>query len=139
MQKTKLGISVGLVGAILYLCGFFSGYLATLLIAGYVLLFEENAWLKKTSVRAVVLMVGFSLLYTLVGLIPDLISLVNSVFNVFGGHFGIAFITNIINVFRNLLGILEMVVFLLFGASALLQKDMKIPGLDDLIEKHMNI
>ena len=138
MQKTKLGISVGLVGAILYLCGYFSGYLATLLIAGYVLLFEENTWLKKTSVRAVILMIGFSVLYALLGLIPDLISLVNSVFNVFGGHFGISFVTNIINVFRNLLDLFKLVVFLLLGASAPAQKDIRIPGLDDLIDKHMN-
>ena len=138
MQKTKLGISVGLVGAILYLCGYFSGYLATLLIAGYVLRFEENTWLKKTSVRAVILMIGFSVLYALLGLIPDLISLVNSVFNVFGGHFGISFVTNIISVFRNLLNLFELVVFFLLGATALAQKDIKIPGLDDLIDKHMN-
>ena len=138
MQKTKLGISVGLVGAILYLCGFFSGYVATLLIAGYVLLFEENAWLKKTSVRAVALVTGFSALYALLGLIPDLISLVNSVFNVFGGHFSIAFVSNIISVFRNLLNLLELVVYFLLGASALMQKEITIPGLDDLIDKHMS-
>lgn len=138
MQKTKLGISVGLVGAILYLCGYFSGYLAALLIAGYVLLAEENVWLKKTSVRVVVLMIGFSVLYTLLGLIPDLIGLVNSVFNVFGGHFGISFVTNIINVFRNLLDLFKLVVFFLLGASAPAQKDIRIPGLDDLIDKHMN-
>lgn len=138
MQKTKLGISVGLLAAILYFCGYFSGYLATLLLVGYVLLFEENAWLKKNSIRVIVLMIGFSLLSVLLGLIPDLIGLVNSVFNVFGRHFGIAFISNVINVFRNLLGLLEMVVFLLLGAVAFLQKDIKIPGLDDLIAKHLD-
>lgn len=138
MQKTKLGISVGLIGALLYLCGFFGGYLATLLLAGYVLLFEENAWLKKTSVRTILLLVGFSLIYALLGLLPDLIDVVNSVFNVFGGYFSIGFITNVIAVFRNIFELAEKIVFLLLGIMAFSQSNVRIPLLDDMIDKHMN-
>lgn len=42
MQKTRLGISVGMLGAAIYLTGLFSGYLVAVLLTGYVLLFEEN-------------------------------------------------------------------------------------------------
>lgn len=45
MQKTRLGISVGMLGAAIYLTGLFSGYLVVVLMVGYVLLFEENSWL----------------------------------------------------------------------------------------------
>lgn len=36
MQKTRLGISVGLLGAAIYFMGLFSGYLLAVLLAGYV-------------------------------------------------------------------------------------------------------
>ena len=42
MQKTKLGISVGMLGAVLYFMGIFSGYLLVAILAAYVLLYEEN-------------------------------------------------------------------------------------------------
>lgn len=37
MQKTKLGITVGLLGAIVYFAGIFGGYQTLILISGYVL------------------------------------------------------------------------------------------------------
>ena len=86
MQKTKLGISVGLLAAIVYFLGLFSGYVATIVLVGYILIVEDNAWLKKTSVKAVVLMLGFSLVYSVLGLIPGLISFINSLVNIFGGR-----------------------------------------------------
>ena len=42
MQKTRFGISVGLMGAAIYFVGLFGGYAAMLLLAGDVLLFGEN-------------------------------------------------------------------------------------------------
>ena len=59
MQKTKLGISVGLLGAIFFFAGFFGGYLVTILMAGYILLVEDNAWLERVTVKGVVLMLFF--------------------------------------------------------------------------------
>ena len=42
MQKTRLGITVGALGAITFFAGFFGGYLAAIVLAGYALLFEER-------------------------------------------------------------------------------------------------
>lgn len=53
MQKTKLGISVGLLGAIIYFTSLFgSSYLIAILLCGYILLVEDNPWLRKTSVKS---------------------------------------------------------------------------------------
>ena len=52
MQKTKLGLTVGLVGAGLYFLGLFS-FIPAFLLAAYVLLMEDNEWLKKTAVKMV--------------------------------------------------------------------------------------
>lgn len=71
MQKTRLGISVGLLGAAIYFMGLFSGYLLAVLLAGYVLLFEENSWLRKNAVKAMSVMAVFSLLITVLNLVPN--------------------------------------------------------------------
>ena len=53
MNKTKLGITTGLLAALAYFTGCFSGYLLLFLVAGYVLLKEEDEWLRKNVVKAV--------------------------------------------------------------------------------------
>lgn len=80
MQKTKLGVSVAVLGAAMYFTGLFSGYIVAVVLAGYILLMEENEWLKKTAVKAVALMIAFSLLSTLLGLIPGVINFIDSIF-----------------------------------------------------------
>lgn len=82
MQKTRLGISVGLLGAAIYFMGLFSGYLLAVLLAGYVLLFEENSWLRKNAVKAMSVMAVFSLLITVLNLVPNAIGFINDVVSI---------------------------------------------------------
>lgn len=138
MQKTKMGISVGMLGAAIYLTGLFSGYLVTVLLVGYVLLVEDNPWLRRMSVRAITLMIIFSLLSTLVGLIPDLIAFVDSVFRVFNGIFAPMLLTNIVNVVLDALSVLRTVLFLLLGVKALSQSTIHIPVVDELVARYMD-
>ena len=84
---TRLGISVELLGAAIYFMGLFSGYMVAVLLTGYVLLFEENEWLKKGAVKAVALMTFFSLLTAVINLIPNMISFINSIVSAFGVNF----------------------------------------------------
>ena len=60
MEKTRVGITAGAFGAAACLAGFFGGYVAVILLAGYVLLFEENAWLRRCVVKVFVIMLFFS-------------------------------------------------------------------------------
>ena len=84
MQRTKLGISVGLLGAAICFSGLFGGYLLTGVLVGYVLLFEENIWLRKTAIKTLALMMGFSLASSVIGLFPSLIHIVDNIFMMFG-------------------------------------------------------
>ena len=70
MQKTKLGLSVGFMGAILCCAGMFMGYTATILLAGYVILMEEDVWLKATAVKVVSIMTVFSLILAALSIVP---------------------------------------------------------------------
>lgn len=52
-MKTKLGISAGLLGAAVFFLALVGGWIPTILVAGYILLFEANDWLKNCAVKAV--------------------------------------------------------------------------------------
>lgn len=52
MEKTKLGVSIGLLGAGIFAAALFGGYVATIVLAGYVLLMETNEWLRRAAVKA---------------------------------------------------------------------------------------
>ena len=137
MQKTRLGISVGLLGAAIYFMGLFSGYLLAVLLAGYVLLFEENSWLRKNAVKAMSVMAVFSLLITVLNLVPNAIGFINDVVSIFGGSFYAAFLSNLISAAVAALNIIEKLLIIGLGVKALTQGTIAVPVVDNLINKYM--
>lgn len=136
-MKTKLGISVAMVAAAAYLIGFFSGNVALLLIVGYVLLCESDEWLKKSVVKALAIGLVFALVSAVIGFIPNAISLVDGLVGIFGGNFSILFVSRIINFINIVLTVFEKLLMLCLALMALDNKTIKLPLIDDLIEKHM--
>ena len=87
MQKTKVGISVGMIGAAVYFAGLFGGYIAVIILAGYILLCEENEWLRRSAVKAVALLMVFSFFTTAANLVPNVIGFIDKVVgDQFPGH-----------------------------------------------------
>lgn len=138
MQKTKLGITVGALGAITYFAGFFSGYLVAIILAGYVLLFEANAWLKRSVVKAIVLMTFFSVLVAVLNLVPDAVGFIGNIASVFNGHFAIVKVNQIIVVLVSGINIVEKVLFLGLGIKALSQGTIVIPFIDTKVSKYID-
>lgn len=136
-MKTKLGISVGLMGAALYLGSYYGGYVVMALMVGYVLLCEENEWLKAAAVKAALILLSFSLLNTLIDLIPTLVNLLDSLFRVFNGSLYVPFIDNVSNLFYNILTLLKKVLMIGLAALALINGDKKSDPLDKLVQKFM--
>ena len=136
MQKTRLGITVGLLGAAIYFAGFFGGYLTMMILAGYVLLFEENEWLKKTAVKAAALMMFFSLLTTTIELVPSAINFINSVANIINLNFEMLIISKIVTAVASAISIVETVLFIGLGIKALKQETITFPVIDKLIDKY---
>lgn len=138
MQKTKLGITVGALGVITFFAGFFGGYLAAIVLAGYALLFEENAWLKRSVVKAVVLMVFFSVTVAIINVIPDLLEFVGNIASVFNGNFSIIKVNQVVNVVVSGLNLVEKVLFLGLGVKALSQGTIVIPFIDKKVSKYID-
>ena len=138
MEKTKLGISVGLFGALLYAIGLWGGYFLTIAAVAYVLIREESAWLKQTAVKVLVLTFLFPLISVAIGVIPDLVGLVQSVMNLFDEFFSMEIILEIETILRSILNIVEYVIFILLGIFALGKKTIRLPLVDAAVEKHVN-
>lgn len=138
MQKTKLGISIGFMGAILCCAGMFMGYTATLLLAGYVILMEEDVWLKATAVKVVSIMAVFSLIIATLSIIPDAIGLLNYFVALFGGSFSVLFLTNLTYFLQQVVSLAETVVFLMLALKVLKMDTISVPVVDGLITKHMD-
>lgn len=136
-MKAKLGISVGLLGAIVCLVALFGGITPTVLLVGYVLLCEENEWLKKYVVKALVVLLTITTVIVAVGLIPEVLSWFVSILGLFEGGFDYSFISRIISIITNALDIIRTALLLLLGVKALNQGNVSIPVVDDIIAKYM--
>lgn len=137
MEKTKLGISAGLLAAAVWFTGLFSGYLVMILLTGYVLLREENVWLKRTCVKAIALSVCFSLLLAMIGILPDFLSIFNDLLTILHLNFSTAVSSAALDILTTVIDIAETIIFVIFAFLALGEKEVKIPVIDDLINKHM--
>lgn len=136
-MKTKLGISVGLFGAAIYFLGLFSGYLAMILLVGYVLLFEQDAWLRKSAVKAMTIMLLFSIISGIITLIPGAISVIDDALNIFNISFSVSFVQRIVTFITGLLGYLEKILLLVLGIQAVHQQSVNLGIIDQMIDKHM--
>ena len=141
MQKTKLGVSVGVLCAILFFAACFGGWLPALLIAGYILLNEENPWLKKTTIKAFLLMILFIIVPAVLNLIPGFFNILDSIWYIFEKPLDVKFfftIERIINALNTIIYYAERVLFLVLGVLALKQSTIKLPGIDNLLNKFID-
>lgn len=138
MQKTKLGLAPGVLGALAFIACLFGGYTVALLVVGYILVCETDGWVRRTGVKALVLMVLFSLLNFVLGLIPDLFGILNSFLGIFDVYFYPSFISSFFNFLSNIVSLFKSVIFLVFAAMALKQKTIVIGPLDNMITNFMS-
>ncbi len=136
-MKTKLGISVGLLGASAYFMAMFGNYVALIVMAGYVLLSESNEWLRRTAVKALILALTIDVLCALINLLPDTFNLISSMLRVFGGSMYVEKIFEIADFLVKLVGYAGKILLLVLGFSSLKQGYIRIPVVDSILERHI--
>lgn len=136
-MKSNLGISVGLMGAATYFLGLFGGWIPAVMIAGYVLLFESNEWLRLSVIKAVAICVFFSIVSVIIGLIPSAINLVDNIFSIFNGYFSVDILSKFVALADSILLIAKTLLLLMLGFRALHQGTIGFAMIDRLILKHM--
>ncbi|MBQ1678862.1 MAG: hypothetical protein II062_04955 [Oscillospiraceae bacterium] len=133
MGTTKLGVPAKLLACLAYLVAFFSGYVGFLLVAGYVLIREQNDWLRFHTLKACLLMLCFSILSTLISLIPNLFTWINDLIGIFGGYFRPDFIYDVQSWLTTTLNLLQKLLFLLLAFKAFKGGDLGLGPIDKLV------
>lgn len=135
MQKTKLGVSIGIVGAALCFLGCIS-YIPAVLLAAYVLIFEENEWLKKTAVKMMIVTISFSLALVGIGLIKDIFGLVDTCIG-WLLPFRVDIPFNLDIILHYIFTFLQDFILIVMGFKALSLGTVKSSFMDKMIDKHM--
>ena len=135
-MKTKFGLSTTVYATGVFFLALFGGYTPLLIAVGYALIAEEDLWLKKTVVKAVMLQVCFSILFLLIGAVPTVLELMRDVVTLFNGNFTYAVVIRLQNIAVDVADIIRDVVFVLAAFLALKGKSLGIGFIDNFVEKH---
>ncbi|MCM1058377.1 MAG: hypothetical protein NC517_12335 [Firmicutes bacterium] len=137
MLKTKLGISIALVGAAMYFLGAVS-FTPAVLLAGYVLIAEQNDWVKRQAAKMIGVVVLFGLLSIAVGWIDDIVSVLGIIVRWFDKDVYLTVPANLTSLIRYIISIVKEVLLLVMGFMALGMKNVKIVFIDKLLDKFMS-
>ncbi|MBR6896631.1 MAG: hypothetical protein IKN24_00530 [Lachnospiraceae bacterium] len=144
-MKTKLGISAGLLAFICFLVGQFFGGISFIVLAGYILLVEEDEFLRASALKALFIILFVDVLDLLVGLLPDLFTLIDwftRIFNAetrFNNVAAIAKIDQIIDFVMWIVLWCKKVLMLVLAFLALSKKTISVPFVEGFIKKHAKV
>lgn len=137
MLKTKLGVSIALVGAAMYFLGAIS-FIPAVLLAGYVLIAEENEWVKRQAARMIGVVVLFGLLSIAVGWIDDVVGILNIIVRWFNKDAYLSVPANLTYLVQYIISIVKEVLLLVMGFMALGMKNLKLAPIEKLLDKFMS-
>ena len=136
MNKIKLGVSAGLTGAILYFLGAIS-IIRAVILAGYILLKEENDWLKYQAVKMVMIVVIFGAINIGLNCIDDIFAIFNQVIGIFAKNVHIAVPLGLTGILSTVCSLLRNIVLIWSGINALNFKTVYVASIDELVSKNM--
>ena len=137
-MKSRLGVSVGLLAAAAYFSGLFSGFVPLFLVAGYILLREDNDWLRWSAVKAVLVCLLFAGITAVINLIPSLTSSLYALSVILSDDpFRISHLDNFLGLILQLVDIVKTIVLLLMGFRALHQGNLPFGKVDQAASKHL--
>lgn len=136
MLKTKLGISIALVGAAMYFLGAVS-FIPAMLLAGYVLIAEQNDWLRRQAAKMIGVVIVFGLLSIAVGWLDDIASVLNIIVNWFDDGVYIRIPANLTSLCQYVISLAREIFLLVMGFMALGMKGVKLGVVDKQLDKFM--
>lgn len=136
MNKTKVGISENLMGGLCFIIALVGGYVSILLLAGYILLKENSVALKKYVLNALAMLIFFSLVVSVVGIFPEIVNFVDNFVGLFNGNCTAPIIDSIYYIVLNVVEIMKAVMFLTFAVMAIKGKNVSVPVVSKMINKH---
>lgn len=143
MNKTKLGISTSMLAAFIFLLAIVTEFvsagwvfsMAFVGIVAFVLYKEEDLWLKACAIKAVCVVLVFTLVPFLFGFVNDIMEFIN--FFLQFADIQICDGFGIMNFFMNIISVVEKVFLLVLALLAFKGKTIKLPVIDKMVAKHL--
>lgn len=130
--KSRLGVTVGMLGAIIYFSALISPVIL-ILLAAYVLLMEDDIWLKGTAVKAVAFYLVFFFIFQIIDGMNYFLNIINRIFQfLISWNPCLSFPGGI----SDLLSICRIVFFILMGLGAFQMRPVRIRKIDEFVETH---
>ncbi len=131
------GLTLGLLGAAAYFFYIFGSMFSLVAITIYVLVVEDNPWLKHCVLKACVLACVFSGMEMIIGLIPEGFAVLNSLLDILNtSPIEYSSIYNITNTCVKIVTFTEKVLFLMLGMKALQHQTIAIGKVDAMLLKY---
>ncbi|MCR5154213.1 MAG: hypothetical protein K6B75_05120 [Lachnospiraceae bacterium] len=138
MEKTKLGISVALMGTLVCIAPLVGSSIPLIIIAGYILLRESDTWLKTTALKAVAIFFFFELLTIMIGFIPNILVWLENFIDLFDGIMDISIIRRIFNLIGSAITICERIFLSILAILALNKRSISVPFIDKIVKAHFS-
>ena len=138
MLKTKLGVSIALVGAAMYFLGVVS-FTPAVLLAGVVLIMEDNLWIKRQAAKMIGVVVVFTLISVALGWVDDVVGLMNTIVHwVEKDAERLKVPGDLTSVLRVIVNAVEEILLVVMGFMALKMKEVRFAPIDKLLDKFMS-
>lgn len=135
MNKTKLGITTGMLAAILFLLGL-TNFIVMALVAGYILIVESDEKLRKNAMKAILFVLGIIVIETFISVINSGFGAINSLGRMFSDEAGaLRFPLNLDTFILQILSIIKQAGLLVFAYKARKGDEVNVPVIDNLVEK----
>lgn len=129
MQKTKIGLTVGVMGAVVYFSALLGGYIPMFLLAGYIFFKEDNIWLRKAAFKAIALLLVFSAMGAVINSVNEFLGVFNNLFD-----WDLEIPLNLDYVLRDIISLAKTILFAILGFRAFGQGDVAISTIDKAIK-----
>lgn len=123
MEKTKLGLSIALFSALIYVCGL-AGIFTMLALSVYIFYFEDSKVLKTHSIRALLFLSVMMILSALIGSSGRIISVIDTLLAIN------LYPSKLIGLLQNILAIVQDVGLVYMAYNAFTGKKIEIKILD---------
>jgi uncharacterized membrane protein len=137
MEKSKLGIAKELLAAGIFIGALAGGYVFAGLMVLYVLLKEDDQWLKEMAVKAIATLMVFSFLINAIGLLPDVVGWFASLTYILDSSWDSYKLTSALDLITSILDIARTIFFLVLSVKALKHQTINVPIVDELIKKYV--
>lgn len=130
---TKLGIKASALATIMCVAAMALGYVSAVLIAGYILLAEQDKMLRNTALKSLAIVCLAALGVTAINLLPNFIGWISDFIGIFEGSLRIGILSLICSWLVGTVRLAETVILAIMAIMAFKGKEFSIPFIDKFL------